>query len=421
MAGTGGHGNMITGLKLNYYTLRTLPKESKLSYKIIIKTFDDMNDPEIKFYRLANRLGKDQPQFDYNNNQTDTIKADPVFQELLKWMPEYHGVFDINKVNDELDDTSIAEVKRIREKPVKALEKKIKYNQKLSNPDGEVIEKLTKKLAKLKKANETLAYLIMEDITFRDGYHIDLKMGTRRFDSSAIAKHLKCEEHVNKKGNKKGKTKLQTQTDKRDKSQMIKDFGVNIVAGKAPASIKCLNKSNDKHCIMGDQKSKDYSKSYWEDTYEKVKRSLLDIFLPRPKDRINLINILKLQLERIKEMFEEVLSKHGLHFFSSSLFITLDKNRTGMKIKMIDFAHVEAKEGNEFGLPTFRREIEAKKECNVCKDEVCKGKIPNLIDNEDLKYDDGYIEGLETLLDMISDKEAELKTEKSRDGYKIKF
>ena len=91
MEGTGGHGNMITGLRLNSYAVGTLPKKSKLSYKIIIKTFGDKNDPEIKFYRLANRLGKDQPQFDYNGNQTDTIKADPVFQELLKWMPEYHG------------------------------------------------------------------------------------------------------------------------------------------------------------------------------------------------------------------------------------------------------------------------------------------------------------------------------------------
>ena len=415
MEGTGGHGNMITGLRLNSYAVGTLPKKSKLSYKIIIKTFGDKNDPEIKFYRLANRLGKDQPQFDYNGNQIDTIKADPVFQELLKWMPEYHGVFDINKVNDELDDTSIAEVKRIREEPVKALEKKIKYNQNLSNPDDKVIKRLRKKLAKLKKANENLVYLIMEDITFRDGYHIDLKMGTRRFDSSAIAKHLKCEEHKDK-----GKTKLQTQTDKRDKSQMIKNFGVNIVAGKAPASNKCLNKSNDKHCIMGDQKSKDYPKSYWENSYEKVKRSLLDIFLPRPKDKINLINVLKNKLEEINKMFKIYLRKYGLHFFSSSLFITLDKNRTSMKIKMIDFAHVEAKKGNEFDLPTFRPETDANKEC--------QGKTPDLLNNEKNTFDIGYMKGLNTLLKMIeekkkelSDQPAQLPSERSGDGYKIKF
>jgi len=388
MAGTGGHGNMITGLKLNYYTLRTLPKESKLSYKIIIKTFDDKNDPEIKFYKLANRLGKDQPQFDDDGNQIDTIKADPVFQELLKWMPEYLGVFDIDNLKEKLDEKSYNKVKAMKDVPK--------------------------------------AFLIIEDITYKDSINkIDLKMGTRRFDSSAIAKHLKCEEHEDK-----GKTKLQTQTDKRDKNKMIKKWGVNIVAGKAPWVKKCLNKSDEFiTCIMG-------GKDYKEKTYEDVKNSLLDIFLPPPNDKINLINILKYKLEDIKEMFEEVLSIHGLHFFSSSLFITLDKDRTMMKIRMIDFAHVEVKckyikvNGNDYftGLPTFTKELEANKECNVCKDKVCKGKTPNLIDNEDLKYDDGYIEGLETLLKMIeekkkelSDQPAQLPSERSRDGYKIKF
>ena len=372
MAGTGGHGNMITGLKLNYYTLRTLPKESKLRYKIIIKTFDDKYDPELRFYRLANMLGR--PDLDDKIN-------DVVFQELLKWMPEYHGVFDIDSLKGELDEASYAKVKEMKEVPE--------------------------------------AFLIIEDITFRDGYHIDLKMGTRRFDSSAIANHLlDCQEHKDK-----GKTKLQTQTDKRDKSVMISKYGVNIVAGKAKASSECINKSDDKQCIMGDQKSKDLSSEEQENSYEKVKRSLLDIFLPRPrpKDKINLINILKLQLKRIKIMFEEVLSKHGLHFFSSSLFITLDKNRTSMKIKMIDFAHVEAygeyedENGNDYftGLPTFMKEMDANKEC--------LGKTPTLLKNEDWELDKGYIKGLNTLLDMISDKEAELKTKKSRDGYKIKF
>ena len=71
-------------------------------------------------------------------------------------MPEYLGVFDIDNLKEKLDDTSIAEVKRIREEPVKALEKKIKYNQNLSNPDDKVIKRLRKKIAKLKKANENL-------------------------------------------------------------------------------------------------------------------------------------------------------------------------------------------------------------------------------------------------------------------------
>lgn len=364
MTGTGGHGNMITGLKLQYGSYK----------KIIIKTFDDKNDPEIKFYRLANERGKDQI---VDNSE---IKADPVFQELLKWMPEYHGVFDIDNLKEKLDKESYNKVKAMKDVPK--------------------------------------AFLIIEDITYKDSINkIDLKMGTRRFDSSAIAKHLDCTLHTDK-----GKTKLQTQTDKRDKNKMIKKWGVNIVAGKAPWVGECLNKSDEFiTCIMG-------GKDYKEKTYEDVKRSLLDIFLPRPKDKINLINVLKYKLEYIKEMFQEVLSKHGLHFFSSSLFITLDKKRTMMKIKMIDFAHVEAKEGNEFGLPTFRPEIEAKKKCNVCKDEVCKGKTPNLIDNEDLKYDIGYMKGLNTLLKMIeekkkelSDQPAQLPSERSRDGYKIKF
>lgn len=402
MAGTGGHGNMITGLRLNKDTKENISTiDSKLKGNIIIKTFGDIDDPEIDFYELVNDKGKDQI---VDNSE---IKADPVFKKLLGWMPEYHGVFDINKLESQLDKESYEKVKRIRNNPVEFLETKLIYNQNISNPDSKVIERLKNELAKLKKANKKLVYVIMEDITEENGYQIDLKMGTRRFDSSAIAKHLECKPHKDK-----GKTKLQTQTDKREKSPMIKDYGVNIVAGKAPASNKCLNKSNNEYCIMGDQKSKDYPESYWEDSYEKVKSSLLDIFLPE-----SLLTTFAGCLKKINLMFKINLRKYGLHFFSSSLFITLDKDRKRMKIKMIDFAHVEAKEGNEFGLPTFRPETDAIHEC--------KGKTPDLLNNEKNTFDIGYMKGLNTLLKMIEEKKKELKaerkTKRSRDGYKIKF
>ena len=103
MAGTGGHGNMITGLRLNEYA-----KSKFSSYKIIIKTFDDKYDPELRFYRLANMLGR--PDLDDKIN-------DVVFQELLKWMPEYHGVFDIDSLKGELDEASYAKVKEMKEVP----------------------------------------------------------------------------------------------------------------------------------------------------------------------------------------------------------------------------------------------------------------------------------------------------------------
>jgi hypothetical protein len=350
---------MITGLRLNKDTKENISTiDSKLKGNIIIKTFDDKNDPEIKFYKLANRLGKDQI---VDNSE---IKADPVFKKLLGWMPEYHGVFDINKLESQLDEESYEKVKAMKDVPK--------------------------------------AFLIIEDITYKDSINkIDLKMGTRRFDSSAIAKHLKCKPHKDK-----GKTKLQTQTDKRDKNKMIKKWGVNIVAGKAPWVGECLNKSDEFiTCIMG-------GKDYKEKTYEDVKRSLLDIFLPE-----SLLTTFAGCLKKINLMFKINLRKYGLHFFSSSLFITLDKDRKRMKIKMIDFAHVEAKEGNEFGLPTFRPETDANKKC--------KGKTPDLLNNEKNTFDIGYMKGLNTLLKMIEEKKKELKaerkTKRSGDGYKIKF
>ena len=346
----GGHGNMITGLKY-----RIDPNDLTQTAPVIVKLFKKGEDDEMNFYKKVNELAN--PNLNIIEgaiNRARAKKKKKTFKKLNDFMPKWYS----NKGEHHTWDT---------------------LDKKLFAPSDAFVEL---------KEEKNLQYLVLEDSTFKNGYQIDLKMGTRRFDSNAIDNHNKCVVH------KKGKTKVEIQLGKREDSEMIKKYGVNIVAGVAPYSESCVNKEkSDKKCIMGDQNSKKLDKKLKENTREKVKRSLFNVFLPKDK-----YCCLREKLTNIKTLFEEDLKLYGLHFFGSSLFITLSDNLKFLRLKMIDFAHVEASPQAKYPFSTGFKEFKIEKDIN----KLCKNKNIYVSVEENAK-DTGYILGLNTLLGMIDD------------------
>ena len=113
-------------------------------------------------------------------------------------------------------------------------------------------------------------------------------------------------------------------------------------------------------------------------------------------------------------MFESQEFKDiGLHFFSSSLFITLSKDMKQMNIKMIDFAHVESKGGilgynfdgsKEVALNEFLPETAANNKCDNVTPNILKNEKDPSSEPPSYNTDYGYILGLETLINMLDDK-----------------
>lgn len=327
MSNIGGHGDILFNIKFTKYA----PPFNRILIKYVK---NDSN--EHKFYNCISKT-----------KYTDTEQNGAVIK-LLEWIPKYAGDLTFENCKEYLTEDS--------------------FNKVLNRMAGETED--TKNEAR---------FLVLEDINFDNGLFMDLKMGTRRFDSNAIKKHQKCKNHK-----KKNITKLQHQTNKRDKNTMIKKYGVNIVSGKTIDG------------FIGDKNIKQ------ENTYDKVKDILVNKFLQgNDENKEKLLD----SLQKIKEMFNSTaFTGIGLHFFSSSLFITLSEDMSQMNIKMIDFAHVESTTGI-LGYQFNGKPIEAVLNVFIPETKAnnqCGNDTPNILENENKNVDNGYILGLKMLINMLN-------------------
>ena len=97
--------------KLNLFEINQIKSDLFGKNGLISSQFKKIGTiPETERKKFATELNivKDELQNFINSKidliENSEIKADPVFQELLKWMPEYHGVFDIDNLKEKLDE-----------------------------------------------------------------------------------------------------------------------------------------------------------------------------------------------------------------------------------------------------------------------------------------------------------------------------